>query len=194
MIKIAITGSIASGKSLVEEIFRQKGAVILDADEITHELLGKNKEVIRKVRQLFMPIDVVNESGSIDRKKVGEIAFPDKQKLKQLEDIIHPEVKRVVEEFFRTDKGMAVVSVPLLYEAGMENMFNFVILVTADENIRLQRLVENRNLTKEAALSRIKSQNFGQDKAKKADFVIENNTSVAELRFDVENIIEKIKQ
>ena len=194
MIKITITGSIASGKSLVEEIFREKGANTLDTDKVTHELLEKNKEVISKVCELCKPVEVLNKTGSIDRKKVGEVVFSNKEKLKQLEAIIHPEVKKVVEEFFKSNQDMAVVSVPLLYEAGMESMFDYVILVTADENIRLQRLVKTRNLTEETALIRIKSQNFGQEKLKKANFVIENNASIERLRSEIENIIEKIKR
>lgn len=196
MIKIAITGSIASGKSLVESFLKQEGAVTLDTDKIVHELLKNDRNIINRVYELFSAegLDVRGESGSIDRKKVGQIVFSDEKKRKNLEKIIHPEVKKIVEDFFREnqDKELAAVSVPLLFEAGMESMFDYVIAVTADENLRLERLVETRGLTREQALNRIKAQDFNEKKLKKADFVIENNNSPKNLRETVKNIIKNL--
>lgn len=183
MIKIAITGTIASGKSLVEELFQQEEAVALDTDKVTHALLANNPQVIAQVKEIF---------GTTDRKTLGGIVFSDKQKLKQLEAIIHPEVKRVVTEFFEQNKEqkLVVVSVPLLYEAGMETMFDFVVMVTADEKIRLERLIKTRNLTEEEALKRINA----RDLPLKGDFIIENNETVANLELKVKNIFRQIRE
>lgn len=178
MIKIAITGPIASGKSLVEEILRNKGAITLDTDRVAHEILENNTRVM----EIF---------GTTDRKKLGEIVFSDKQKLKQLENIIHPGVKRAVQEFFEhnQDKKLVAVSVPLLYEAGMENMFDFIITVTANEDIRLQRLINTRHLTKDEAIKRVKA----RDLKLKGDFIIENNLNIENLQKKVHNILGQIK-
>jgi len=197
MIKVAVTGSIASGKSLAEKVFQQEGAAALDTDQVVHELLTEDNTVIKKVYELFMPmgVDVRDKSGSIDRKKVGDIVFSDKQKLKKLEKIIHPEVKKITKKFFLSnqDKDLAVVSAPLLFEAGMENMFDYIVAITANEELRQERLMKTRNLTEDQALNRIKSQEFGWKKLEKADFIIENNGSVEEFRMKVKNVINKIK-
>ncbi len=196
MIKVAITGSIASGKSLVEKFLRQEGATTLDTDKVVHELLEKDKAIIKKVSELFKPIgvDVRNNSGSIDRKKIGQVVFSDKQKLKELEKILHPEVKKITEAFFENnkDKKLIVVCAPLLYEANMENMFNFVITVTACQDIRLERLIKTRNLNREQALNRIGSLDFGKEKLEKADFVIENNGSIEDLQLKTKEVLDKI--
>lgn len=179
MIKIAITGTIASGKSRVEEFLRQEGAVTLDTDRVAHKILENNPKVI----ELF---------GTTDRKKLGEIVFSDKKKLKQLENIIHPEVKKNVEKFFQEnkDKELIAVSVPLLYEAGMENMFDFIITVTADENIRLQRLINTRKLSESEAMKRIKA----RDLPIQGDFIIKNNDTIDNLQKKVKNILKQIRE
>ncbi len=196
MIKIAVTGNIASGKSLIEGFLSEKGVVTLDADKIVHELLENNESIINKVAQIFSndQVDVRERSGSINRKKVGEIVFSDKQKLRQLEEIIHPEVVKHIKQFFNENKNKKVVavSIPLLYEIGLENLFDYVVLVVADENIRLKRLVEHRNLTEENAINRIKAQNLDRDKIKKADFVVENNGTKQDLELKAEEILDKI--
>jgi len=196
MIKIAITGSIASGKSLIEKFLKQEGAVTLDTDRVVHELLENDKSVIKKVYELFnsLNIDVRLESGLIDRKKIGEVVFSDKQKLKELESILHPKVKKIVKEFLyqNQDKELLVISIPLLYEANMENIFDFVIAVIANKELRLKRLMKTRNLTEEEALKRIKAQDFGQEKLKKADFIIKNNGSIEDMQIEVKKILKKI--
>jgi dephospho-CoA kinase len=197
MKKIAITGGIATGKSLVEKLFSEIGAATLDTDEVVHNLLDSNKDVISRIQELFSDygIEITDETGRIDRKKVGKIVFSDKQKLIELENIIHPEVKRVVETFFvdNEDKEVVVVSVPLLFETGMEKMFDYVIAVTANDEIRQERLVRDRNMTREDALKRMSAQTFGQDKLEKADFIIENNNSAGDIRTKVEEIFRNIR-
>lgn len=169
MIKIAITGGIASGKSLVEEFLQQEGIITLDTDKVAHELLGP-----------------------VDRKKLAEEVFADEEKLRQLESIIHPKVKKAVEEFFEKNqhKEMVAVTVPLLYRANMQDMFDFIIRVTADENIRRQRLINKRNLSREDAEKRIKA----EEKVEKADFIVENNSTIDNLREKVKNILREIRE
>lgn len=197
MKKIAITGGIASGKSLVERLFREKGAATLDTDKVVHGVLENNKEIISAIQKLFEGGEwgVVCSDGRLDRKKIGKIVFSDKEKLKALENIIHPEVKHIVEAFFveNSDKELVVVSVPLLFESGMEKMFDYVVAVAANDELRLQRLINDRGMTKEDALKRMSAQNFGKEKLEKADFVLENNGTAEELRSAVDKVFEKIE-
>lgn len=169
----------------------------LDTDKVVHGVLENNKEVIASVQKLFEGYEggIVSDDGGLYRKKIGKIVFSDIEKLKALENIIHPEVKRIVEAFFveNSDKELVAVSVPLLFESGMEKMFDYVVAVTASDELRLQRLIKDRGMTKEDALKRMSAQNFGKEKLEKADFVIENNGTAEELRSAVDKVFEKIK-
>lgn len=178
MIKVGITGSIATGKSYVEELFRRQGAATLDTDAVAHKVLEGNADVIKKF-------------GTTDRQKLAGIVFSDPDKLKELEAIIHPEVKRIVAEFFNDNRGhkLLAVCVPLLYEAQMEAMFDVVVMLISDEDIQLQRLINTRNMSREEALKRIRS----RDIKPRGDYIIENNGTIAELETKVDNIIKQLK-
>ena len=163
MIKIGITGNIATGKSIIESFLNKKGINAIDADRVVHALLDNDKEVIQKVSAIFAPdnINVKNEKGGISREKVGNIVFKDDAKLKKLEKILHPKVIEEFEKFFNNNicRKIVVGIVPLLYEANMEKMFDYVILVTVNKDIQLNRLKKRDNLTEEKALGRINCQN-----------------------------------
>lgn len=194
MIKLAIVGNIASGKSLIESLFQEQGIITIDSDKIVHELLAKNKEIINKINNLF-DVDVIDKKGQIDRKKVGNIVFNDKHKLCQLEKIIHPEVKKTIEQFFQNNvnEKIVAVSVPQLYESGWEAVFDYVIFVTADDDIRLKRLIKRNNLAENQAKQRLSAQLPQEEKAKKADFVIENSGDIKNTKLQLEEILNKLK-
>ncbi len=187
MPKIALTGNIAAGKSLVEEQFRSLGAEIIDADKIAHEILG---EKIKLLQEDFG--DEIIKQGEVSREKLAKIVFSDPKKKQKLEAIIHPEVKKRIFDFF-ADKDFAIASVPLLYEVGWEGLFDKVILVIAKDNIRQKRLMQRNNMTDEQAKIRMKSQINQGEKIKKADFVIDNNGTTAETFAQVKEIYGKLK-
>ncbi|OGH96252.1 MAG: dephospho-CoA kinase [Candidatus Melainabacteria bacterium GWA2_34_9] len=193
MIKLAITGNIASGKSLVEFLFHKEGITTIDTDKIVHNLLSHDIEIIEKVNNLF-DINVKDEEGKIDRKKVGDIVFNDKNKLEQLEKILHPEVKKVVDNFFQEHEKekFVAVAVPQLYEAGWEVYFDYVLLVIADDKIRIERLYERNHFTEEVAQKRLETQLAQNEKRKKADFVIYNSGDADNTRIQLKNILEKL--
>lgn len=172
MLKVAITGNIAAGKSQVESIFARNYPVY-DADKIAHKFLG-----------------------NVDRKALGEKVFADKNARKELEAQIHPKVKAEILEIFKDAQknGVAIifVSVPLLFEAGFEDIFDKIIFVSADENIRLERLMKRNNLDKEQALLRIKAQEDEENKIKRSDYIIFNNSSIEALEKQVNAVIKSI--
>lgn len=175
MFKVAITGNIASGKSAVEKILESKGFKVYDTDKIAHEILENSSEV----KQAF---------GTTDRKKIAAVVFSDSEKLKLLESIIHPSVKDELNKIFLTDLQIVFISVPQLFETGFDKFFDKIIYVTADRQIRLERLMKRNSLSKEEALKRINAQKEDQ-KLEKSDFVVENNSDLANLEVQVEKVL-----
>jgi len=175
MIKIAIVGNIASGKSTVEKILESKGFKVFDTDKIAHDILVSNK-------------DVIKEFGTNNRHEIAKIVFSNLNKLKKLESIIHPLVKNRLETIFTTTEKIVFVSVPQLFEAGFESLFDKIIYITADENIRLKRLMERNSLTLEEAQKRVNAQKEN-NKKEKSDYIIENNNTLEDLNKQVLNIL-----
>ena len=193
MIKLAITGNIASGKSLIESLLHEEGIITIDTDKIVHDLLSQDKEIIKKVNNLF-DTDVKDKEGKIDRKKVGNIVFHNKNKLEKLEKILHPAVKNIVEKFFQENKNEKIiaVSVPQLYEAGWESFFDYVLLVIADDKIRIERLIKRTGLSKADAHTRLAAQLPQEVKAAKANFLINNSGDIESTRSQLKIILAKL--
>ena len=126
MIKVALTGNIASGKSTAELFLKELGFLCLNTDDISHQILRNNSDVINA----FKSFDILDEHGSISREKLGKIVFSDIKLLKVLENIIHPIVRKKIQEFFsaHADKEIVFVGIPQLFESGMQDLFDKIIL------------------------------------------------------------------
>ena len=175
MLKIAITGNIASGKSTVEKLIEDNGYKVYDTDKIAHKIL----EISAKVKEAF---------GTTNRKEIAKIVFTNPEKLQILESIIHPKVKEEILKIFNRNEDFIFISVPQLFETGFNKLFDKIIFVTADENIRKERLIKRNSLTNEEAQLRINAQK-DLNKKELSDFIIENNSNFEDLRKQVEDIL-----
>lgn len=179
MKKIALCGNIASGKSVAQAFLKEQGFKVLDTDDVSHELLTvKNLPLYNA----FKSYDVF-ENGEFSRYKVGQLIFSDEDARQKIAAIMHPQIAKEIEKFFlaNSDEDLLFVGIPLLFEAGMQNLFDKIIFICADDEIRLARLLKRNNYTVEHAKARIQSQMPQEEKIKQSDFVLNNNGTVEEL-------------
>ncbi len=157
--KVALTGGIASGKSLVTEYLQQCGVATLDADAVVHQLLNEDTALKAKIYQVFGQ-DVFTSQGEVDRNALGQRVFSDVQQRKLLESLIHPKVRERVQAFFQTHghEKLAVAVIPLLFESGLQARYDHVWLVTATREQQVERLMQHRGMSREEAEARIQSQ------------------------------------
>ena len=197
LIVIGLTGGIASGKSTVTALLKEKGAVIIDADKIAREIMSKGEPAWFEVLNYFGDEILNNDRSDIDRKKLASIVFSDKAKLEALNNITHPkiieEIKKQVEEYKKAGKKIIVIDAALLIEAGLDKIVDEVWVIAANEDVQLQRLMaREKDITKDEAVKRIKSQMPLAEKLKFADRVIDNNSSIEETKNQVDKIWTKI--
>jgi len=185
MIRIAIVGNIASGKSTVEKILQKRGCSVLDTDKTGHELLENNQQIIES----FKNYDIL-DNGKISRDKLGKLVFSNPELKEKLEEILHPLIRNKILEFFEQnkDKQKVFVSIPLLFEAGMENLFDMKIFIYTNDDIRLNRLITRNNYTEKYARIRMNSQINQDIKAPKCDVVIYNNSTIENLKKQVSKL------
>jgi len=182
MIKVGISGKIASGKSEVEKIIKEMGFQVFDLDVISKEIFNKN-EIQKKV---------LNEFQTLDRKEIAKIIFNDKLKKEVLENIIHPELKKVIFELFENYKNekMIFISGALLFKSGFYKFFDKTIFIDAPDEIRLERLIKRNALDKTSAKARLNL----QDDNDLADFIIENDSDLENLKTKTLDLIKNIKK
>jgi len=185
MVVVGLTGGIASGKSTVSRMLSEMGATIIDADLVGHEALLAGSEARREVVAAFGK-DILDENGEVDRGKLADIVFRDRAALDKLNEIMHPGMRKIVEQ--RIDelrsRGVEVVvlEAALLIEAGWTDMVDRVWVTVASENTVVNRLCEQKGFSGEQARARIKSQMPVVEKVKHADAFIENDSDLDALR------------
>lgn len=182
--KVAVTGGIGAGKSEFMRAVKELGIRTYSADEINTELL-RDKGYIEKLSEAF-PLAV--KDGKVDKSVLREEVFSDEKKRKTLNALAHPEIRRKIEEI----TGDAVVEVPLLFESGMTDLFDRVIVVTAGEDVRINRIVSTRNISKDLAKNIIKNQATDDERLKRADYVAINDGTRKDLYEQAKNIIKRI--
>ena len=171
---IGLTGGIGSGKSSVLEIFKKIGISTYNADESAKELISSDKEIIFSIKQLFGE-DIYNEN-ELNSKLVSKIVFNDKEKLNFLNSIIHPAVALDFNKFClrHRNESYIVKEAAIIFETKTENLFNKIIYVKTPEEIRIDRVMQRDNLSRDDVLNRIQNQINETSIIDKCDFVIDN--------------------
>jgi len=196
MLKVGLTGGIASGKSFVAEIFRECGAKLVDADSISRDVVKKGKKAYNNIVSHFGKI-ILDDTLEIDRNKLGSIVFNNPEELKNLNSITHPEIVRREDEICQkianeNPKSIIIVNAALLIEAGSYRRFKKLILVYVSLETQFRRLIERDGLSMPDIRSRINSQMSFEEKRKFADYIIDNDGDVESTRIQCEKIYEAL--
>jgi dephospho-CoA kinase len=189
-----LTGGIATGKTTVANLFREKGIYIIDADLIAREVVKKGMPAWRMIKEEFGD-EILREDGELDRKKLGSIVFSSKEKIQKLNSIVHPFVReKMMEEIERaisTEKNI-LLDIPLLFENGIHQWLRPVILVYAPLEVQIERLMKRDGLNREECEKRIRAQMSIEEKKKLADYIIDNSSDISKTKRQVEEVYEKI--
>lgn len=190
---IGVTGGIGCGKSTVAQILSNKlNAPILDADKISHEAFSSNEILLEMCN--FLGNDILDENGNIDRQKVSNIVFLDKEKLSKLNSIIHPYVMKKIESrinLLSKRYPYVIMDVPLPNKDFIR-LSNYIITVWSDLEIRINRLQKRSNFTRDAIMARIKKQMSQEEYEALANFVVYNNGNIEELIKEIDKVTKNI--
>jgi dephospho-CoA kinase len=193
---VGLTGGIASGKSTVAEILKRQGAAIINADVLAREVVEPGRQAWTEIVNTFGTA-VLQPDRALDRQKLRAIIFDDPDARKKLESIIHPQVRALAEQRIREHAaaGYAVIvyEVPLLFEGNLQEWLRPVILVACDVDTQRNRLQSRDNLSAAQAQKHIDAQMSLEAKRRLADYVIENNGSLEDLKRQVQAVLENIK-
>lgn len=197
--RICVTGGIACGKTLVGELLAEWGLPLKDADDVGHELMRPDRPLFARLVAAFGR-EIVGADGAIDRSRLGRQVFADPARREQLNRLVHPEVRRVLEDWMATApaggpaRPAAVAAIiPLVYEAGWDDGWDRVICVSSPVCLQVQRLLA-RGLTETEARARIAAQWPVEKKMKRADYVIFNSGNCACVRRQAELVFQRIRQ
>lgn len=196
MLRIALTGGIATGKSHVLDRCRRRGVPCLDADDLAHGVMAAGTEATAVIVERFG--DVLDASGAVDRQKLGLIVFVDAGARRDLEAIVHPAVYRAIAAGLRGfeligGSPLAIVAIPLLHETGHGAEFAKVVATMCPEAMQVSRLLA-RGLSPEAARQRIAAQLPAEEKARRADYVIRTDGSFEETDAQVDRLLAELMQ
>lgn len=176
---LGITGGTGCGKTTLLQLIRQRGGLVLDCDEIYHQLLISDRALLEALHQRFPQ---AFSDGSFDRKKLGSIVFADAQALSDLNAITHSAVRQEVERRLEDAPSLAAIDAIGLFESGLNRLCDLTVAVTAPEEVRVQRLVQRDDISPEYARSRIAAQPSARWFAERCDAVLENNGTAEEFR------------
>lgn len=176
---IGLTGGIGSGKSTIARRLKDLGATIIDADQVARKVVEPGQPALAELIATFGS-EILNADGTLNRGALGEKVFVDKSALEKLNSIVHPAVKKETDLLFSQagSNEIVIYDVPLLVETDNSYTFEHIIVASAPENIRVERLMEHRGMTESEALSRIQSQAPEEERLKIADTVIDTSASL----------------
>lgn len=193
MKRLGLTGGIGAGKSTVSSILGQLGAVIIDADAISRELMSAGSVLLAQVVEAFGP-QILTETGELNRPALARLIFADEDQRRVLNSMVHPAVRARSQELAEAAmaepgfSGIIVEDIPLLTETGQASRFDGVILVEADRQLRLDRLMQGRGMSLAETQARMAAQASDEQRRAIASWVIDNSGSLEETRRQVEDL------
>lgn len=191
---IGLTGGIATGKSTVTAQLRRNGFKIIDADELSRGILNHDVEALEAVKIAFGTS--IFEGESLNRKALGEIVFSNKDQLKRLEDIIHPRVKALILAEIANQKNagekLVIIDAPLLIEGGLHEICDFVCVITVDEQIQIDRMIQRDKVSVSYAEKVISNQMTNDHKNQYADFILVNSGTLEALKDRVDELMKAL--
>jgi len=178
---IGLTGSIATGKSTVATFLKDNGISVICADALAQELTQKGQPALKHIALIF-GLEFLNQDGTLNRKKLGDLVFNDPDSRDKLNALMHPLVKseliKQIQILRDKQESLVILDIPLLYESGFESLCDKIIVVYTPETLQKERLMSRNGYTEAEALSRIKAQMDIESKKSKADFVIDNSQDI----------------
>ncbi|MDF2836408.1 MAG: dephospho-CoA kinase [Paenibacillus sp.] len=187
---IGLTGGIASGKSTVGRMLTERGAKLVDADEVAREIVRPGEPALEAIASLFGQA-VLHPDGTLNRQALGDIVFRDKEQLSRLEAITHPAIRKRMQARIHSyesqnPNGLAVADVPLLYETKQEALYEGIMVVYVPAELQLGRLMARSGMPREEASRRISLQMGMEEKRKRADWLIDNSGTLEETERQVD--------
>lgn len=197
MILVGLTGGVATGKSTVAKMFKQCGAVVIDADKLAHDIVKPGKAAWREIVKTFGKT-IINPDHTLNRRELGSLVFRNRAKLRRLEHIIHPRVAReqarLTKQAAKKDSHAVVIyDVPLLFEADIDKRVDRTIVVTADRDTQIARLKKRNGFSRADAIRRIRSQMPLAKKIERADYTLNGTLSRLSLRRQVSQLFKRLR-
>ena len=190
---IGITGPSGSGKTQITKILNNKNYLIINADLISHKLLAENKELHNKIIYNYSNI-ILDNNNQIDRKKLGKIVFSDPKKLELLNNIIFPYIKKDIKNKIKKfDNKIIILDAPTLIESKLFKICDKIIVVLADKNILLERIIKRDKISLKDAKNRLDRQLNDKKYIKVANYILYNNGNIKELDFKINEILKNMK-
>lgn len=198
MRNIGMTGGIGSGKNQVAEIFNQLGFYTIDSDVSSRKVMEKGQPAYEKIVSFFGS-DILDENDNILRKKLGDIVFSDKAKLKTLENIVHPaiyeyEKKERSKIYGKDNKAVVITHAALIIESGSIDKYDALIVISCPDELQVQRVMQRDNFSEEKARNIVAHQMPNEERLKYADFIIDNSSTLDDLYNEVKRVHNLITQ
>ena len=195
---IGLTGGIGTGKSTVSQILKEKNFPVIDLDKISHEVIKFPKVVEKIVENFGKEVLEYNNTGNwiISREKLGRVIFGNREKRLILNSIMHPEILHIMREKIlecKKENKIIFVEIQLLFEVQWKKEFDYILLVSAEKETQIKRILARDKRSKEEALSIINSQMSLNEKKKRSDYVIENDGNIQDLERKVDEFLKKIE-